>query len=291
MLDNRIYTFLELCNAMNYHKTAENLCMTQPAVTQHIQHFEQLYGCKLFLYAGRKLQKTPKCAQLEQTARAMVSMHLAAQQQLSACEKLPLRIGATKTIGEYMLPQALQPLLCAEGYAVSITIDNTKNLLEQLNHFALDVLLLEGFVDKAQYAHRPIATKELVGICAQNHPFAGRSVTLGEAFATPAILREQGSGTRAVLEHFLAGQGCTTAQFAHSSNISSNTLLSAAVAQGHGISFVYDMIPAQNKNLATFRLAEGKILHQLHCVFLNQEKANILQALLPSTYAGESCTL
>ena len=48
MLDHRIDTFLVLCDCMNYRKAAEVLQLTQPAVTQQIQHLERLYGCKLF---------------------------------------------------------------------------------------------------------------------------------------------------------------------------------------------------------------------------------------------------
>ncbi len=58
MIDGRAFTFLELCNVMNYHKTAQNLNMTQPAVTQHIKYLERLYGCKLFEYTNKKLYKT-----------------------------------------------------------------------------------------------------------------------------------------------------------------------------------------------------------------------------------------
>lgn len=58
MLDFRIYTFLELCKTLSYTKTAENLHMTQPAVTQHIKFLEEFYKNKLFLYSGRTLSLT-----------------------------------------------------------------------------------------------------------------------------------------------------------------------------------------------------------------------------------------
>ncbi len=82
MLDNRIYTFLELCGVMNYHKTAENLKMTQPAVTQHIKFLEDEYNCKLFNYSNRKLQKTEKGIELEKYARNIVSLNLSAKEEL-----------------------------------------------------------------------------------------------------------------------------------------------------------------------------------------------------------------
>ena len=52
MLDSRIYTFLKLCDVMNYRITAEELNMTQPAVTQHIKFLENYYGCNFFKYSS-----------------------------------------------------------------------------------------------------------------------------------------------------------------------------------------------------------------------------------------------
>ena len=54
MLNYKLSTFLELCETRNYTKTAENLHMTQPAVTQHIKYLEQYYGTKLFYYDEKK---------------------------------------------------------------------------------------------------------------------------------------------------------------------------------------------------------------------------------------------
>ncbi len=58
MLDFRIETFLNLCVTMNYTKTARELCITQPAVTQHIHYLEKYYGCRLFEYKNKTLKLT-----------------------------------------------------------------------------------------------------------------------------------------------------------------------------------------------------------------------------------------
>ena len=54
MLDNRILTFLTVCKEMNYTRAAEQLHITQPAVSQHIQYIEEYYGVKLFTFSGKK---------------------------------------------------------------------------------------------------------------------------------------------------------------------------------------------------------------------------------------------
>ena len=58
MVDSRIKTFLALCRNMNYRRTAEELSLTQPAVTQHIKFLENEYNCRLFSYDFRTMLKT-----------------------------------------------------------------------------------------------------------------------------------------------------------------------------------------------------------------------------------------
>ena len=59
MLDFRLHTFLTLCETMNYTRAAERLCITQPAVSQHIHFLEAHYGCRLFTYQNKTLRLTP----------------------------------------------------------------------------------------------------------------------------------------------------------------------------------------------------------------------------------------
>lgn len=280
MLDKRIYTFLELCDVMNYHKTAENLCMTQPGVTQHIKYLERTYGCKLFEYSNKQLAKTSKCLELENFARSIISLDMHATASLQKAEKIPLHIGATRTIGEYLLDDFLTPLLTNNRYEVHISIDNTERLLERLNHFKLDILMLEGYVNKDEYLCENISAEEIVGICAPSHSFANREVTLQELFGEHIILREQGSGTRAVLETFLTEQGYSTQSFANQSIISSNRLIERAITEQIAIAFVYSQIPQKNEKIATFRIKDCNLFHEFNYVFLNRTKAEeIIQVI------------
>ena len=276
MLDNRIYTFLELCTLLNYHKVAENLSMTQPAVTQHIKYLENLYQCKLFEYANRKLSKTQKGIELERYARQLVSLDLSAQESLLTNERPKINIGATKTIGEYILSNLITSFISDDQSEITMIIDNTENLLNKLNHFELDLLLLEGYVDKGKYYHQKILDKEIIGICALDHPFGDKTIPLESIFNQHILLREKGSGTRNVFEHFLLHQGYSTDNIKSKSIISSNKIIENLVEDNLAISFVYDVIPAQNPKLKTFKIQNLSISHEFNFVFLNQEKANHL---------------
>ena len=95
MIDYRIYTFLNLCETMNYRKTSEKLNISQPAVTQHIHALEQEYGEKLFYYTGRVLHKTKAAEQLEQYSKTMLFYENELRTSLKGKSEILLRIGAT----------------------------------------------------------------------------------------------------------------------------------------------------------------------------------------------------
>ena len=110
MLDHRIHTFLLLCKVMNFRKTADFLGITQPAVTQQIHSLENQYGQKLFLYENRRLVKTDAAAVLEKYARAAKLQEQDLREKLENNPIHSLRVGATKTIGDYYCDDGQWPL-------------------------------------------------------------------------------------------------------------------------------------------------------------------------------------
>ncbi len=273
MLDTRIYTFLELCSVMNYHKTAENLNMTQPAVTQHIKHLENFYKYKLFEYTNRKLSKTAEGIELEKYARHVSSLTLSIQESLLQKDKLQINIGATKTIGEYLMSRVVAFFVSSDQYELNFIIDNTESLINKLNHFELDLLLLEGYIDKNNFLHKKISEEEIVGICSINHPFAFKDVSIQEVLQENIVLREKGSGTRSVFEKFLLGLGYSMEGIERKSIISSNKIIENMVENNLAVSFVYDVIQKKNPNIASFRIMDKKLVHEFNFVFMNDDKA------------------
>ena len=268
MADNRIYTFLKLCELMNYRQTAAALNMTQPSVTQHIHYLEEEYDCKLFNYHNRVLTKTPQCIKLETYARSMLYNEKMFLEDLHRPAAISLSIGATKTIGDYTMEDLVIKLLNRKDISLELIIDNTENLLSRLNALKLDLLLIEGFVDKNIYSHKLIKKEELIGICSPHHRFSGLEVSLEELFREHLIQREDGSGTRAIFENFLFSKGYSSNNFSKVSRISSFKLIEQAVLHNCGISFVYESIPKKNPELSTFRIKNEKIFHEFNFVYL-----------------------
>ena len=102
-MDPKLHTFLTLCQTMNYRLAAERLHLSQPAVTKQIQALEQSLQAKLFTYDGHTLHKTEKCLLLERYAISQQYQFEELQLAIADKKRLKLRIGATKTIGDYVL--------------------------------------------------------------------------------------------------------------------------------------------------------------------------------------------
>ena len=180
MLDYRIDTFLTLCECMNYRKAAEILHISQPAVTQQIHYLENQYGRKLFEYENRRLVKTEAAVILEKYARAAKLQELDLKQKLDNNPVRTLRVGATKTIGDYYLKGDIRRYLQSPENALTLIVDNTERLLHLLEENELDFAVVEGFFDKASFDNILLRREPFVGICRKDHPFAGREVTMEE---------------------------------------------------------------------------------------------------------------
>ena len=111
MLDYRVLTFLTLYDEMNYRRTAEKLSMTQPGVTQHIHNLEDYYGVKLFEYDGRILSRTKQAEQLKRHFESVRAEEISLKEDFVQTNNLHLRVGATKTIGEFVIVPEIRRFL------------------------------------------------------------------------------------------------------------------------------------------------------------------------------------
>mgnify|MGYP000466416431 FL=1 len=128
-------------------------------------------------------------------------------------EKTSLRIGATRSIGDYILLPQIIRFLKEPDNELFFTVDNTAHLLAQLEGGELDFVVLEGIFDKSRYESFLLRNEPYIGICAKDHPFSGCEVPMDELFSERLILREPGSGTRKILERELMQCGYTIEAF------------------------------------------------------------------------------
>lgn len=272
MLDTRLHTFLVLCETMHYTRAAERLCLTQPAVTHQIQSLEGHFGTRLFVYEGKTLRLTDAGLRLRELARPLAYNCAKLEQIMAQPTAVELHIGATKTIGEFVLAPQVERFLRAHPEArFSLLVENTQILLRELERGQLDFVLVEGFFDRDKYDTRLYRREPFVGVCASNHPFAGRAVPLDALLRERLLVREPGSGTRAVFEAALARRSCSPDSFAGLATISDFAMIKALVADGLGVSFVYRAVAARELAagaLASFSLEGEELWGAFHFVCL-----------------------
>lgn len=260
MLDPRWNTFLVLCETMNYTRAAEQLCLTQPAVTHHIHYLEDHYGCRLFSYEGKILRLTEAGMRLREFTRSMAYNSKKVEATMAAPAPISLRVGASKTIGEYVIAPRVERFLRSQPEAsFSLLVDNTQVLLRALEAGQLDFVLVEGFFDRSRYDAQLCRQEAFFGVCAPQHRLAGRAVPLDEITGERLILREPGSGTRAIFEEALHRQNYTLDSFPSVVTISDFSTIKSLVADGLGLSFLYAPVVEQEleaRTLARFDLAE-----------------------------------
>jgi len=273
MLDYRVQTFLELCKTMNYRRAAENLNMTQPGVTQHIHFLENYYGVRLFRYDGRSLIRTRDADLLKKHFDGIRAGEAELMQRLGECDTVHLKIGATKTIGEFVLADAVRRFLVDEKHRLDMIVDNTENLLALLEDSRLDFAVIEGVFDKTKYGFHLFKKESFVGICARSHPFAGRSVTLDELFRERLIVREMGSGTRRLLEQAVRDRGYSFDSFRSCASISNFSVIINLVEAGNCVTFAYEPIALHSPGLAVFQVEDMQISGEFNFVYCNEQTA------------------
>lgn len=272
-MDIRLQTFLVLCQEMNYRRTAQLLHLTQPAVTKQIQSLEQEFGIKLFRYDGRRLAQTEACGILERYASSLRYNYQSLTQALRGAEKTHLRIGATKTVGDYVIQGLIEEYLSHPRHALSLTVDNTGRLLGLLDDNQLDFAVVEGFFDRRKYGYHLFRREEFVGVCPAGHPFAGRRISLEELFSQTILIREQGSGTRNIFEKELAEQGYSLDAFARVVDVSSFPVIKGLILNGFGVTFAYRAIIRGDGRFAAFSIHGEPSLHEFNFVYLKDTAA------------------
>ncbi len=146
MLDFRIETFLSVCRNMSYTKAANELYITQPAVSQHIKSLEKHYGAKLFFYNGKKLILTEQGELLRQFFESVHHDSARIEDMVRHIHtKRVIRLGATMSIGGFYLPEKLSRYILAHPeYNVTLTIQDTRDLLKMLDNGEVDFAMCEG---------------------------------------------------------------------------------------------------------------------------------------------------
>ena len=261
MLDFRMETFLTVCQCMNFTRASEKLNITQPAVSQHIHFLEKHYNTKLFRYEGKKLKLTGAGEILRNASLTMMHDEISMQNQMQKSEEEEeIRFGATRTVGDVLMGRMLERYLRAYPDAkICMIVDNTQELLKRLDEGTIDFALVEGFFQKNEYDHQKYSDENYIAVCAPDYIFSGQQgdisdtsgrlkegVNFGEPVGVEALfherllVREEGSGTREVLERCLDAQNLSIRDFEKVMEVGSLQTIKELTKAGCGITFLYE---------------------------------------------------
>lgn len=242
MIDPRLLSFLTVGRIKNFTRAAEILNLTQPAVTKHIKSLEEQYGVSLISRKGRRIELTEEGDILFHYAQDIETMSSVLERKLKNNCEIEKRyyIGATLTIGEYILPPILGEYKKNHPMTdIILQVYNTEEITKKLQNGEIDLGLVEGPFDRNKFVFKKIKDDELVLVASPKSRFAGLgSVKLEEVLKSRLILREEGSGTRRVLEDTLTMLGFSPGDLQAYMNIGSIGAIKSLVESNLGYTVI-----------------------------------------------------
>jgi DNA-binding transcriptional LysR family regulator len=209
---NQVQVFCTVAKHMSYSMAAEELFITQPAVSQQVKALERQLNVKLFERAGNKLFLTEAAEAVLTHCQAMLTSRAEMEQTLAMLRgsgRGRLALGANTTGGMYVAPAIVRALrdLSPEVEA-TLQIETTNRILERVMQNMIDVAIVTGPVEDRRFAIRDLCEDEVYLIVSPSHPFANRaSVSPAEVAAEDFAVPEPGSRTRMLIEQAFLERG------------------------------------------------------------------------------------
>ena len=274
MFDFRLKVFHTVARRLNFTKAADELCITQPAVSKHIQEIENYFKIKLFDRNGTKIKLTEAGDTLLQYTNQLFGIYSNLEFELNTLNqrhKGKLRIGASTTIAQYVLP----PLLAAfhkkfVDINVTLMINNTEQIELALQNKDIDFGIIEGQSKNASFKYTEFLKDEIVLVANINHPAAKKEkIQLAELLKTPLLLREPGSGTLEVIAHTLKSLDIKISQLNTEMQLGSTESIKSYLLHSNCMAFlsIYSILKElKNKEVAIIDVKGLNIERSFHFI-------------------------
>ena len=211
MFDYRLKVFYTVATRLSFTKAANELNISQPAVTKHIKEIENQLSTKLFDRKGTTIQLTESGKILfiyaEKNRQLYRDLEFAIA-QLNKQEKGKLKIGASTTIAQYILPEILAKF---NSYYKDINIElvthNSEDIATLLKSGKIDLGIVEGESKSSYFDYQKFKKDEIVLVCKTDHPLVNKNFKIKDLYDIDLIVREQGSGTQEFIQNQLKKSG------------------------------------------------------------------------------------
>lgn len=288
MVDNRLYSLLKIVELGSYTKAAEQLSLSQPAVSQHIRQLEESLHVKIFEHAHNKFRLTREGEIVVKYARQMIALSKNLEQALKneREQTRSLTIGITHTAESSAIIEALVAYTNRyEGLNLKILTNTADKLYAMLKNYELDFAFIEGKSNDPALGYLMLDTDCLVLAVAPDHPLAGRSmVTVDQLRKEKLILRLPNSNTRNLFEATLKSQSLSIEDFNITLEIDSVASIKDLVRRGFGVSVLAKsacLDEQRKKKLCLLTIENLSMVRETNIVYRkNFEHPELLQGIV-----------
>jgi len=240
MIDTRLCSLIKIVETGSYTKAAEQLSLSQPAVSQHMRQLEEELGVRLFERSHNKLSLTPEGEIVARYAKRMIALYNHLEQSLKneRGQIHSLTVGITHTAESSVIIEALAAYVSKfEGLNLKILTNTTANLYTMLKNYELDFAFVDGKTNDENLRYVMLDTDCLVLAVAPGHRLAGKStVTIEELKREKLILRLPNSNTRDLFNAALESQNLRLEDFNVTMEIESIATIKDLIRQNFGVS-------------------------------------------------------
>ena len=243
MSDRRLQVFHTVAAELSFTRAAEILNMTQPAVTHQIRQLEEELNTRLFDRANNRISLTAAGKAVLTYASRIIALYGELNESvksLTGDRSGLVTLGASTTIAEYMLPGMLGDFqLEFPDVQIRLRVANTDAVVSMVADNTIDLGVVEGQVDSQLLRIEECQQDELQVLMPSNHPLTKEtSITPSQLVDHPFINREDGSGTRGVIERYFANHDTDVGQLNRLFELGSTEAIKGLVQAGMGVSIV-----------------------------------------------------
>jgi len=243
MADRRLQVFQTVARLLSFTKAAEELHMTQPAVTFQVRQLEEQFNTRLFDRTHNRISLTDAGKRVFEYAERI--FHLYSEMDNSVRELTGdisgvLILGASTTIAEYMLPELLGDFKAKHPeVTIRLKVANTDGIVSQVENNDIDLGVVEAPVNNKNLVVEECRTDQLVLIVPPGHELdSEKCVSMSRIAEYPFICREEGSGTREVMIESMQAAGINPADMRIAMELGSLEAIKGAVESGMGVSIL-----------------------------------------------------
>jgi DNA-binding transcriptional LysR family regulator len=256
MADRRLQVFYTVARHLSFTKAAEQLFMTQPAVTFQIKQLEEQFSARLFERSHGKIALTPAGRLVMEYAGRILGLSEEMETrvaELNGTMSGPLLLGASTTIAEFILPRILGEFKVEHPQVhAHLTVGNSETIESRVADHALDLGLIESPSHLPALATEVCCEDELVLICQPVHRFANIAAVKAQDLAgEPFVSRELGSGTREFMDQYLRSCGVAPEDLNMVMELGSPEAIKGVVETGLGVSIVSHATVVKELKLGT----------------------------------------